>query len=134
MRHHLDELITGKEFDLHGTSRSPKESVAYYLATSKKLKGPQLVVTESMEEAKLFEESFSFWSNKPVHILPAYDPHLFAGVQLSIHQVHERLSWLYKALNENESHIFVAPVLGLLQKTMPIETFLDHCFYYCVGV
>ncbi|MCJ8276601.1 MAG: hypothetical protein HRT44_07265 [Bdellovibrionales bacterium] len=134
MRQQIDDLIhSSKEFSIQGTNRNPVETVAYYLATSNKINGPQLVVTENYEEAKKFKESFSFWTDKSIKILPTYDPHLYAGVQLSPSQIYDRISWLYSALNENESHIFVAPIMGLLQKTMPPELMLDRCIEFSVG-
>ena len=106
MRNYLDGLI-GKEatLSLNLTSALPIESLAFYLATSKKLQGPQLVVTETMEKAQQFLENYEFWTDRKAHLLPHYDPHVFAGVQISHRQVQQRLSWLFHGLNENESHV-----------------------------
>ncbi len=115
------------------TTSLPLESLAYYLATSKKLSGPQLVITESAEKARSFSENFEFWSGCRAPILPSYDPHVFAGVQISHRQTQDRLNWLFHALNENENQIFVAPIMGLLQKTLPPDLFYDQCLQFSVG-
>lgn len=134
MRNYLDGLLGEKsEFSLRITCSLPNDAIAYYLATSKRLRGPQLVVCEDMDLVQNFVESYRFWTDKKIHILPFYDPHAFAGVQLSHRQVHERMSWLFNALNENESHVFVAPIMGLLQRTLPPEVFLDNSFEFAVG-
>ena len=134
MRNYLDGLTSEKQhFSLNMTNALPVESLAFYLAKSKKLKGPQLVVTENLEKAQNFAENYEFWTHKKVHILPNYDPHVFAGVQISPRQTQDRLSWLFYALNESDNHVFVAPILGLLQKTLPAETYLDQCFEFSKG-
>lgn len=134
MRNYLDGLLSGKtDFSLRITCSLPSEAIAYYLATSKKLKNSQLVLCENMDVVQNFVESYRFWTDRKIHVLPFYDPHIFAGVQLSHRQVHERISWMFNALNDNESHVFVAPILGLLQKTLTPETFLDHSFEFSVG-
>lgn len=134
MRNYFDDLTKGKEDFSHNITNSlPLETVAYYLATSAKATGPQLVITENMEKAQSFVENYGFWSSKTPHILPFYDPHLFAGVQISHRQVQQRLSWLFHAINENENHVFVAPILGLLQKTLSPEDFMDHSFQFSKG-
>lgn len=134
MRNYLDGLLKDKsEFSLTITNSMPLESLAFYLATSHQLQGPQLVVTESPEKAQIFLENYKFWSDRTIKVLPSFDPHVFAGVQISHRQVQERLSWLFSAVNENENHVYVAPVLGLLQKTMPPEDFMDHCMEYSIG-
>ncbi len=134
MRNYLDGLVHNKnQFSLDLTTSLPIESLAFYLGTSKKLQGPQLVLTENAEKASSFAENFAFWSDRKVHLLPYYDPHVFAGVQISHRQIQDRLSWLFHALNESENQVFVAPILGLLQKTLPPETFYDNCLQFSRG-
>ncbi|MEM7645606.1 MAG: hypothetical protein AAF203_01740, partial [Pseudomonadota bacterium] len=134
MRNHLDQMVlSDPAFSLSLTSPQPVESIAYYLATSAKLKGPQLVITEDMEKAQHFLESYSFWTQRKAHLLPGYDPSAFSGVQIRPSQVADRLSWLSAAINENENHVFVAPILGLLQKTLPTDLFYDQCVEFSVG-
>ncbi len=134
MRNYLDGLLKKQgSFSLDVTTSLPVETLAFYLANSAKINGPQLIVTEDAEKARSFTENFRFWSPKPVHNLPSYDPHVFAGVQISHRQVHDRLRWLFHALNENDNQIFVAPILGLLQKTLPMDTFYDQCLQFSVG-
>jgi transcription-repair coupling factor (superfamily II helicase) len=130
----LNNLIQNKaSFSLNLTTSLPAEIIAQYLGTSSQISGPQLVITESPEKAQNFIETLSFWTDKKVQMLPNYDPHLFAGVQLSHRQLQQRLSWLFNALNDNENHIFVAPILGLLQKTLPPEDFMENCFEFSKG-
>ena len=134
MRNYLDGLVGAKTpVSLNLTTSLPAESLAFYLAQSKSLRGPQLVITENMEKAQEFVENYGFWTPKKIHMLPPYDPHLFAGVQISHRQVQDRLSWLFHSLNENDNHVFVAPVLGFLQKTLPPEVFWDECFEFSKG-
>ncbi len=134
MRSYLNDLTKNKEsFHYSGTTSLPKELLAFYLGTNNRQIGPQLVITESLESAKAFNQHFKFWGKKSALILPPFDPSPFAGVQLSFFQVQERLSWLFKAFNENENHVFVAPILGLLQKTLPLETFFSNTFELSVG-
>ncbi|MCB0378758.1 MAG: transcription-repair coupling factor [Bdellovibrionales bacterium] len=134
MRNQLDEWLSGKnQFQNSLTHPLPMQGVAFYLALSKKRKGPHLVITENLDEAKDFMEAFHFWSDQPIHLLPPYEPSVYAGVQLSEHQVHDRLKWLFNALNENDSHVFVAPILGLLQKTLPEPLFMENSFEFCDG-
>ncbi len=134
MRSYLDGLL-GKdpEFSLHVTTALPVESLAFYLGTTEALKGPQLVIVENMVEAQSFLENYAFWTDKRAYLLPQYDPHVFAGVQISHRQIQGRLEWLFHALNENDNHVFVAPILGLLQKSMPPETFFDRCIEFKKG-
>lgn len=134
MRNYLDGLLKNQSTFAHNiTSHLPMEALAFYLATSRSLQGPQLVITESAEKASRFVENFQFWTQEPVHILPHYDPSVFAGVQISQRQIQDRLKWLYSALNNDGPRVFVAPILGLLQKTLPPEQFLDHCFQFSKG-
>lgn len=134
MRNYLDGWIRErKQFSNRITTSLPLETVAFYLANSKKLEGPQLVITESLKQAQEFMDNVRFWTDKPVSLLPSYDPHVFAGVQISHKQVQQRLSWLHHALNENDNHIFVAPIMGLMQKTMEPETFLDRSMEFQKG-
>ncbi len=134
MRNYLDSLLLNKTFfSLNITSSLPVEMVAFYLAESTRLAGPQLVITESTERALEFIENYQFWSHKPCFLLPHYDPSVFAGVQLLPHQLRQRLSWLFHAQNTPADALFVAPVHGLLQKTLPPDIYLDHCIHYQKG-
>ena len=134
MRNYLDGLLSkNPDFSLSMTNSLPLETVAFYLAKSKNLKGPQLVLTESAEKARSFIENYGFWTDRKAHYLPYYDPHVFAGVQISNRQVQDRLSWMFHALNENENQVFIAPILGLLQKTLPADSFLDRCMEFSKG-
>jgi len=129
MRTYLDGLLVKNDKkSFHLTTPLPLEVLAFYLGQTKGLSRPQIVVTENQSQAQAFAHAFQFWSDKDVVILPSYDPSVYSDVLLSPRQIHERLRWLYLALNENESHIFVAPIMGLLQKTLPAECLLDHCF------
>ncbi len=134
MHDNLSGLIQGKStFSLNITNSLPLESLAFHLATSNKLHGPQLVITENMEKADLFMENYSFWTNHKAHLLPFYNPNAFAGVQISHPQVQDRLSWFFHALNGHKTHVSVAPILGLLQKTLSPDIFMDHSFEYSKG-
>ncbi len=134
MRSYLNSLIDNKaNFHYSGTTSLPSEVVSFFLGTKKSFKTPHLVITESRESALRFKDQFEFWSTHQASILPNFDPSPYAGVQLSFFQVQERLSWLYKAFNENENHVFVAPILGLLQKTLPPELFFQHTYEFTVG-
>ena len=117
-------------FSINVTSALPLQTLAFYLGTGR-LQGPQLVLTENMEKARAFVESYSFWTDRKIHLLPFYDPNTFCGVQISRRQIHDRLSWFFYALNDD--HTFVAPILGLLQKTIAPDLFMDHCFEYSKG-
>lgn len=134
MLNYLDSLINKTaEFSLNITNSLPSETIAQYLATSKKIKGPQLVIVEDLGKAQQFIENYQFWTSQTAHLLPFFDPHVFAGVQLSHRQIQQRLSWLFNAINNYDNCVFVTPALGLLQKTLPPETFMDNCFEFVRG-
>ena len=114
------------------TNSLPLEALAFHLAKSNKLQESQLVITENMEKARAFLENYSFWTNKKAYLLPFYNPNAFAGVQINRHQIQDRLSWLFRAFNEN-NEVFVAPIFGLLQKTLKPDFFMDHIFEYSKG-
>lgn len=129
MRTYLDGLLKKNDKkSFHLTTPLPLEVLAFYLGQTKGASSPQLVVTENQSQAEAFAHAFRFWSEKDVVILPSYDPSVYSDVLLSPRQIYERLKWLFLALNENESHIFIAPIMGLLQKTLPVDTLMDHCF------
>ncbi len=130
----LNDLVQGENsFSLNITNPLPLETLAFYLATSNKLQEPQLVITETMEKARIFMENYSFWIDKKAYLLPYYNPNAFAGVQISRRQIQDRLSWFFYALNENQARVFVAPFFGLLQKTMKPDLFMDGHFQYFKG-
>ena len=134
MRNYLDGLLANQNsLKQQMTSLLPLESLAFYLSKSQKLNGPQLVITESVKRAQEMAENIGFWSNKSVVILDVYDPHLYSDVQISHRQIQNRLSWLHGALNESNDHIFIAPILGLLQKTIPPELFMDNSMEFSKG-
>ena len=110
----------------------PLETLAFHLATTNKFQEPQLVVTETMEKAQSFMENYSFWTDKKAHLLPFYNPNAFSGVQISHRQIQDRLSWLFQAFN-GKNQVFVAPIFGLIQKTLKPECFMDHILEYSKG-
>jgi transcription-repair coupling factor (superfamily II helicase) len=134
MRSLLDSLLVDTAtFEYKITDLLPMESLAFYLAQSPKALGPSLIVTESFEKAQVFIDSYRFWSDRPVYLLPSYDPTAYAGVQIRQSQVQDRLNWLYHALNDEGEAVFVAPVLGLLQKTLSPDLFFETCVQFSKG-
>jgi transcription-repair coupling factor (superfamily II helicase) len=134
MANFLERLLAGSAQDsVQLTTALPMEILSYYLGQSSQHQGPQLVVTETYAQAERFCQSLSFWTHRPSVILPSFEPSLYSDVLLSPRQVHQRLHWLYWALNDNENHVFVAPIMGLCQKTIPGDTFMDHCMELRVG-
>ncbi len=134
MRNYLDGLLLNKTFfSLNITSSLPIEMLAFYLANSSRVTGPQMVIIENTDRAKEFVENFEFWSKRPCFMLPHYDPSVFAGVELLPRQLKQRLSWLYHAQNQPLDGVFVTTVHGLLQKTLPSEVFFDHCLQFKKG-
>ena len=134
MIHYLDtRLQESSPSSFRLNTPLPCESLAFYLAQSKKRRKPQLVVTENIEKAKEFMAHYGFWTDQSPSLLPDYDPHLWAGVQIRYGQIHQRLSWLFQALTKTEASVFVAPITALLQKTLPPETFLDQCIEFSPG-
>ena len=134
MPDNLNGLIQGKNsFSLNITNPLPLETLAFHLATSNKFQEPQLVITENMEKARTFMENYSSWTHQKAYLLPFYNPNAFAGVQISHRQIQDRLSWLFYALNGDKGHVFVAPISGLLQRTLKPDFFMDYSFEYSKG-
>jgi transcription-repair coupling factor (superfamily II helicase) len=134
MRGYLNEVLSlNHPHHTHGISALPLESLAFFLGTHPALDHPQLVVTETMELARRFSENYEFWSHKKPVILEPYSPHMFAGVELNHQQVHRRLHWLSQAIGHADEPVFVAPIMGLLQKTMPPDIFFENCRQFQVG-
>ncbi len=90
-------------------------------------KHPQLVVVESVDQARVLAEEIAFFStDAQIFILPEFDVDLYSNLYPNQKIIAERLRWLYHAQNAKAGQIFIASQLGLLQKTLPIAVFNEN--------
>jgi len=134
MASHLSRLQKRSGFHRQITHSFPVEAAAFFLAHHPPSENPQVVVTADLTSALRFKEAVGFWNpGKTVVILPPYQPGPYSGVQYSPSQVHERLAWLHQSINSETKTVFVAPIQGLLQKTISSDGFLEATTEISVG-
>lgn len=94
---------------------------------------PHLVVTADLETAEELQESLKFFDpliNAP--ILPPFDVGVYSNLYPNQRVIAQRLSWLFAAKDARPGHILIAPVAGLMQKTLPYKTFTEKCIQLTV--
>lgn len=88
-------------------------------------KNPHVIVTPDLESAEQLVQALLFWTPQlSAPILPAFDVGIYSNLYPSHRVVAQRLNWLHRAREAAPGDIFVAPIEGLLQKTLPYSSFV----------
>ena len=122
-------------FTIEGTSS--EAAISYFLSQSlfKEINSlPRLVVTSSLEEAKLFEQQMRFFSpHFRCHLLQHHDISYYSGLYPSPAITQSRVEFLYWAARAQKNDIFIAPVSALLQLSVPFFEFSKRCHIFKKG-
>ena len=139
--HRLSEILQrafqNKKTNIHISGSNSIISASYLLSNDlyNSIKGlTNLVIVDSFEKSEQLLKQLKFFrSDFQVHILPAFDVQGYSGLypspQVSWHRTNF-LYWVsyYNSLKYNQQkHIFIATVSGLLQKTAPFYNFHQRC-------
>lgn len=136
-----DALSRADKIPASITTADPLFAGAWLLAHSltTRKSAPHVVVTRDLPAAQKFVRYFNLLVklNAPetavAHILPPHDISPYSGLYSSRSQMLQRLQWLHHASFAQPGHIFVAPIKGLAQKTIPAELLLEHSSDYKKG-
>lgn len=120
------QVAKKSSYALQITHRWPLELCAFG-ASDKAQCPPQVIVCSNGDEALLLEESLKFWSpKKDVVRLEAYQPGPYHGSEIPRYQIQNRVRWLGKAMWSPKNTVFLATISGLLQRTLPMGSFLEN--------
>lgn len=124
-----------KKITLAGTSSSLPVSLFLSQSLSKEFNDlPRLVVVSSLEQARLLEQQFAFFSPEiRCHILQQNDVSPYSGLYASAKVSIARCNFLYWANRATHHDIFICPIGGLLQLTAPFYSFNRRCFNFKQG-
>jgi transcription-repair coupling factor (superfamily II helicase) len=92
---------------------------------------PHLVITSSFAEAQRLQSSLQFFDpSRNVEILSAFDVSPFSGLEPKTQTTSDRIRFLHRAQNPKPSDLFVAPIDGLLQMSIPFQALKKNTFKY----
>lgn len=98
-------------------------------SSSRLTKNPHVIVTPDLETAEKLIESIRFFDpTLATHLLPHFDVGVYSNLYPNQRVIAQRLNWLFHAKNAKPGEIFVAPIEGLLQKTLPFKIFAKNTF------
>jgi transcription-repair coupling factor (superfamily II helicase) len=98
-------------------------------STARLRKNPHLVITGDVPSAERLQESLLFFDPAiHVHVLPPFDVGVYSSLYPNQRVLARRLRWLHHAANARPGEIFIAPLEGLLQKTLPYNVFIKNVF------
>jgi transcription-repair coupling factor (superfamily II helicase) len=90
---------------------------------------PHLVIVSDLKAAERLKTALSFFApGRPVHVLAGFDVGIYSGLFPNRRTLSSRLNWLWRAQNAKPGDIFIAPLAGLLQRTLPYESLSQRCF------
>jgi len=123
------------------TTADPLFAGAWILAHSATVPqfGPHVVITRDLAAAQKFQKYFSLFTklNAPLpghaFLLPPHDISPYSGLYSSRTQMLQRLQWLHHASFAKAGQVFVAPIKGLAQKTLPADLLLSRSYEYKKG-
>ena len=127
----VEEISTGKPPGHLGLARASRIPVLGALQSA--LKRPVLLVTDKTDRALLLEDEYNFWSSGPeFSFFPEPDPLFYEKVPWSRKTRHERLRLLADLstrlvpgeAGEVSPPLILAPVRGLITRTLPRRSFL----------
>ncbi|MEZ4870965.1 MAG: transcription-repair coupling factor [Bdellovibrionales bacterium] len=85
---------------------------------------PQLVVCADDNQASELESSFRFSNPElKIRVLPGFDVSPYSNLYPNERKIAERLGWLYHLTQNRPGDVFIAPIMNLLQRTLPFELF-----------
>lgn len=126
-----EELRSGKSPGRLGLTRASRVPVLSALQAG--LNRPILVITDKTDRALLLEDEWKFWSSGPrLSFFPEPDPLFYEKVPWSRKTRHERLGLLAElsevmrpdAQGGDMRPLILAPVRGLMTRTLPRRSFL----------
>lgn len=95
---------------------------------------PRLVVCPSIQDAHRISQAVAFFSPHSIcRVLPDWDVSPYQGLYPRPQNTHERISFLNALLDPKPGEIFIAPIMALLQKTLPFEMFMKSRLTLKVG-
>jgi transcription-repair coupling factor (superfamily II helicase) len=129
-----DLLVHGLSKDkslLNIVGCSSLAAVSYFLSQSfsKEINSlPKVIVVSSLEQAFLFEQNLSFFSNQfRCHVLQHFDVSPYSGLYPSPSTSRARTRFLYWAAKAQKNDIFICPVSALMQLSVPYFPFSKRC-------
>lgn len=139
----LRRAFDKKKKNVHITGTNSLISVSYLLSNTLYNNINHLsnvVVVDSLEQADRLAKQLSFFRpDFQVHILPSFDVSPYSGLYPSPSVSWMRCDFLYWASHndslkfQQEKHLFIVTVAGLLQKTAPFYNFHKRCHMFKVG-
>ncbi len=127
----VGQIQSGKSPDRLGLARAARIPILSALQAS--LNRPLLLVTDKTDRALLMEDEWTFWSPGPgLSFFPEPDPLFYEKIPWSRKTRHERLGLLAElsarmipgANSSGEAPLILAPVRGLITRTLPRRSFL----------
>lgn len=135
----VDELRSGKSPERLGLARSFRVPVMAALHAA--LDRPLLVITDKTDRAMLLEDEWNFWSSDTkLSFFPEPDPLFYERVAWSRKTRHSRLKLLARlsrlmrpGAEKQAAPLLIAPIRGLMTRTLPRRAFLKACRTIKVG-
>ena len=127
----VEELRSGTTPNRLGLPRSAR--VPVLIALQRVLNQPLLLISDKTDRALLLEDEWKFWTPGPeLSFFPEPDPLFYEQVPWSRKTRHERLSLLADlaslmvpgAAGQHSPPLLLAPVRGLMTRTLPRRAFL----------
>lgn len=124
-----------KHISLEGTSS--KLALGFFLSqTNSRLINslPHFVVVTNLAQANQLQQTIEFFDpSRQVEILPGFDVSPYSGLYPSPQVTHGRLRFLARACDAKPGQIFIATCEGLLQRTIPQESFIEKMWFIRPG-
>lgn len=126
---HLDSMLD-RELSLGngrvrvvGTSSPIGLAMSLLHSNSSKInKLPHVVVVPRLSDAWRIQQVLQFFdSTQTSTVLPHFDVSPYIGLEPKASVAAERIGFLYKVRQAKAKQIFIVPIQGLLQKTLPID-------------
>lgn len=134
----IARFLQKNKTDLNISGVQSSTAVSFVLSHDSICKNKDLtnvVIVDSLHKAHDLKAALSYFRpDYSVHLFPAFDQSPYSGLYPSPLISWERTDFLYwagqagsKARFDEKSHIFIIPVAGLLQKTVPFSDFQKSC-------
>ena len=139
----LRRTFEKKKNHVHITGTNSLVSISYLLSNTLYNNINHLsniIIVDSLDQADLLAKQLRFF--RPdfyVHMLPSFDVSPYSGLYPSPSTSWMRCDFLYWASHndslkfQQEKHVFIATVAGLLQKTAPFYNFHKRCQLFKTG-
>ncbi|MFP5518385.1 MAG: transcription-repair coupling factor [Bdellovibrionia bacterium] len=128
-------LSKGKELQIHGTSSPLLIALLLAYGNNKNIKSlPHVIICSGLPEAQRLKQLIYFFDpQRKVFLLESFDVGPYSGLYPKETLAAHRAGFLQHALEAGPLDIFICPVEGLLQKTIPYSLFKKHSRVFHVG-